>query len=600
MKHIYLKSVIAGAAMLLSTTAATAAIPEHLYMVGPASPSLWVLDVAQEMTNEGEGVFSYRGNLYKGQLQFINEKNWDTGIRYVPEADGSWLTNAMDATIIGEVNSNRFWYIPEFATWEVKAFFADEGNSVMFTAQRIDDLSPMVVPMGGASGQWDSAFPNPACNIYPQEGTTDVFVWEGTMPAGERNQLKFIAYPTNWWEAEFYLPESVDEGKSYKTVKTGVKYPVKKGTNANGDNLDHYWSFAVEDCAPYRKYRATLNLTDMTIEFAGGEETYVPEQLYMVGTASPSLWNIEECQEMVNEGNGVFSYHGNLYNGELQFVDARDWGIAIRYVPEASGWHIVDAQTATVIQEINSDRKWWVPEYGNWDVEVRFTDEGRSVSVTAERAGDMLPQAIGLGHAISQWDCQWPTPSAYLQPKEDAENVFVWEGTLTPDLDGSGQDLRRHIKFIAYPKAWDQGCIFYVPESVDHNGNVKTVQVGDKLPLQQTTNGNGPLDWFWGFPAEECTPDKTYRITLNLNDNTVEFTDANGDPTGISDAAADGMKAAFIGDNLVVEGAASAIAVYDIAGRRVAYSTNGELTVAGLPKGVYVVQCARNAVKVIK
>ena len=89
MKRIYLKSVIAGAAMLLSTTAANAAIPEHLYMVGPASPSLWVLDVAQEMTNEGEGVFSYVGNLYKGQLQFINEKNWDTGIRYVPEADGS-------------------------------------------------------------------------------------------------------------------------------------------------------------------------------------------------------------------------------------------------------------------------------------------------------------------------------------------------------------------------------------------------------------------------------------------------------------------------------------------------------------------------------
>ena len=122
MKRIYLKSVIAGAAMLLSTTAANAAIPEHLYMVGPASPSLWVLDVAQEMTNEGEGVFSYVGNLYKGQLQFINEKNWDTGIRYVPEADGSWLTYAMDATIIGEVNSNRFWWVPEFGTWEVKAF----------------------------------------------------------------------------------------------------------------------------------------------------------------------------------------------------------------------------------------------------------------------------------------------------------------------------------------------------------------------------------------------------------------------------------------------------------------------------------------------
>ena len=32
--------MLAGAAMLLGTAAATAAIPEHLYMVGEASPSL--------------------------------------------------------------------------------------------------------------------------------------------------------------------------------------------------------------------------------------------------------------------------------------------------------------------------------------------------------------------------------------------------------------------------------------------------------------------------------------------------------------------------------------------------------------------------------
>lgn len=594
MKNHLFKSALAGAAIILSAASMSAAIPEHLYMVGPASPGLWVIDAAQEMTNEGDGVFSYRGNLYKGELQFIDAKNWDSGVRYVPEVSGWHLTEAGSATIIGEVNSDRKWYVSDFATWEVKAYFADDGNSVMFTAERVGDISPMVIPLGGAPGQWDSAFPSPYSTIYPQEGTTDIFVWEGVMPASERNQLKFIAYPTNWWEAQFYVPESVDEGQSYKTVKVGEKYPVKKACQANGDNLDFFWGFSAEDCASYRKYRATLNLTDMTIEFAGGEETYVPEHLYMVGTASPSLWNIEPAQEMINEGDGVFSYRGNLYNGELQFVDVQEWNSAIRYVPLVGGWHITDASTATVIQQINCENKWWVPDYGEWNVVVRFAGDGRSVDITAERVGDMLPQAIALGAATGSWDCQWPAPTAYLQSKEDTENVFVWEGTLAP-IDNCA-----HFKFIAYPKAWDQGCIFYVPESVDFNDNVKLVEVGDKLPVQQTTNGNGPLDWFWGFTADKCTPDKKYRVTLDLNEKTIEFADANGGTTGISGIGAGGVKASFVGNNLVVEGSDSAITVYDIAGRCIAASANGSLTVPDLPRGIYVVKTKDTAVKVAK
>lgn len=122
----------------------------------------------------------------------------------------------------------------------------------------------------------------------------------------------------------------------------------------------------------------------------------MPEHLYMVGTASPSLWNLEPAQEMVNEGEGVFSYTGNLYCGELQFMNEKNWENAVRYVPEVGGWHIIDAATATIIQEVNSDRKWWVPDYGTWNIKVYFGDEGNSVMITAERAGDMAPQAIAL------------------------------------------------------------------------------------------------------------------------------------------------------------------------------------------------------------
>ena len=48
MKQHLLNSMLAGAAMLLGAASATAAIPEHLYMVGEASPSLWHIDIAQD------------------------------------------------------------------------------------------------------------------------------------------------------------------------------------------------------------------------------------------------------------------------------------------------------------------------------------------------------------------------------------------------------------------------------------------------------------------------------------------------------------------------------------------------------------------------
>ena len=92
MKQNLLKAMAFGGAMLLSASALSAAVPEHLYMVGEASPSLWHIDLAIEMTNEGEGVFSYHGNLYNQNLQFIDARDWETGVRYVPEVSGSWKT----------------------------------------------------------------------------------------------------------------------------------------------------------------------------------------------------------------------------------------------------------------------------------------------------------------------------------------------------------------------------------------------------------------------------------------------------------------------------------------------------------------------------
>ncbi|MDE5940963.1 MAG: T9SS type A sorting domain-containing protein, partial [Muribaculaceae bacterium] len=404
-------------------------------------------------------------------------------------------------------------------------------------------------------------------------------------------------------EAEFYVPASVDEGQIYKTVTLGEKYPVKKATSANGDDLDNFWSLPIEHCLPFMRYKATLNLSDMTIVFTEGNQTYIPEHLYITGSASPSLWN-QDMVEMESEGNGVFSYRGNLYMGEMRFLDIPDFGNAISYVPYYGGTHIIDTSAQIVQIKGEPGRNWWVPDYGEWNIRVEITDGGTKVSVTAEHLGDMTPQVYALGHATGTWDCLWPTYSSYILPTEKSPNVFVWEGTLAPHTDGNGVEQRQHLKFIKYPKAWNEGCVFYVPTERDSDfEHAKTVNVGDKLPVDEVTSDNckdGQLDWFWGFPQDKCTPDNLYRVTLDLNNKTIEFADARGGTDQLADVAASEMKAGFIGGDLVVEGAASAIAVYDIAGRLLATSASGSLTVTGLPAGVYVVKTAEAAVKIVK
>ncbi len=316
----------------------------------------------------------------------------------------------------------------------------------------------------------------------------------------------------------------------------------------------------------------------------------IPEHLYMVGEASPSLWHIDIAQEMTNEGEGVFSYRGTLYKQNIQFIDARSWDTGVRYVPEVSGWHLVEAHNATIVSGVGNENRFWVPENGTYEVKVYFGDDGASVMVTAQWVDEMPPMAIPLGAATGQWECQ-SVPYPYnIYPEEGTEDVFVWEGVVKPGAEG------KHFKFISYPSNYWETW-FYVPETTD-NGVAKFVKIGDKLNVQRVWGTGGPNDTFWGFADEDCTPEKKIKVTLNLGDDTIEFAEASAGIEGVE--AESTLKASFVGGDLVVENAGSAVAVYDIAGRKVAYSAAGTLTVPCLPKGVYVVKTADTAVKVLK
>ncbi len=317
----------------------------------------------------------------------------------------------------------------------------------------------------------------------------------------------------------------------------------------------------------------------------------VPEHLYMVGEASPSLWHIDVAQEMTNEGDGVFSYRGTLYKQNLQFIDQRSWD-GVRYVPPVSGWHLTQAHTAEqIIAEVGNENRFWVPENGTYEVKVYFSDGGESVMITAQWVDEMAPMVCPLGAASGQWDSASVHPSVNIYPQEGTEDIFVWEGTVKPGSDS------KHFKFISYPcNYWETW--FYLPESVD-NGVVKFVKTGETYKIRRAWN-DGNLDHFWGFADEDCTPEKKIRATLNLGDDTIRFDNLENDPTDVADVSENIVKAIFIGDDLVIAGASSGIAVYDISGRMVASTATGSLTIPGLSNGVYVVKTADGAIKVAK
>lgn len=256
-----------GGAMLLSASALSAAVPEHLYMVGEASPSLWHIDLAVEMTNEGDGLFTYRGTLYNQKLQFIDARSWDTGVRYVPEnPNGPWLLYAQNETMTSGVGLESYFYVNEPGTWEVKVYFSEDGSNVMVTGAWVDELPPMVVPLGAVNGQWACESIPYTYNIYPKEGTEDVFEYECTVKPGDGNKhLKFISYPSNYWETWFYVAETTD-APNVKYVKIGDTLPVHRAWNDG--TLDQFWGFRDEDCTPEKKVKVILNLGNNTITFA--------------------------------------------------------------------------------------------------------------------------------------------------------------------------------------------------------------------------------------------------------------------------------------------------------------------------------------------
>lgn len=387
----------------------------------------------------------------------------------------------------------------------------------------------------------------------------------------------------------------------------GTRYAPKSGNSTLGDQnvevvacqsgaaqFDYHW-VTNDGC----KYKVTVTFAndgdkvkiaaEKVQEIAG-----VPANLYMVGPATTAGWNVDNAIQMTGDGNGTFTYEGDLYRSDIIFLSGRNWE-SERYVPENGGTSLSEENKSIFISTDGGDtRHWMVDCAGTWNVTVKFTNYGLDVAITARRISGPS-HVIPLGAASNQWNSAEPNNSIM---QATTPGVYEWVGTMPADDD-------RQFKFISHTGEWNSNIDFYLPKETDAsstkdaNCSIKNVELDKEYPVTTGWAGNGNLESYWCLPTTAQTDgNDNYKVTLNLNNNTIKF--EKRQTVGIGIMKANSLNARFVGDALVVESAGAGVSVYDISGRKVAQSNGSSLTANGLPDGVYVVKGAGTSIKIAK
>ncbi|HYX09390.1 MAG TPA: SusF/SusE family outer membrane protein, partial [Bacteroidales bacterium] len=127
------------------------------------------------------------------------------------------------------------------------------------------------------------------------------FTWDGVLVPGD---FKFPVNRNSDWNQDMFMKDPNDSSKIY----------LHKG----GDPDDSKWTIYESGW-----YHIMLDLSAYTI-------SYKPLELYMVGSATPAGWDIENAVKLEQDPDEpyIFTYNGPMVAGEFKFPVNRnsDWG----------------------------------------------------------------------------------------------------------------------------------------------------------------------------------------------------------------------------------------------------------------------------------
>lgn len=392
------KLLLFSALALCSATVGAGNYPSSLYVIGDATPAQWTIDNIIRMVTVEDGVYEYTADLTEGYVRFVTTYGYVPG--YGPVETSTSETSLELTTGLHEL--------------EYRAVYADPDKSFKVTTAgrykfRVDLTGETpVVEVSDAAGQPDQ-FASHSEAVYAVGDATNggwlienaVALPETSFDSGIYHTIMHLK-PIELFDGLKFMMRRDWNNRMYvsaqpnQTINGLGEYDLKYTTSGDED-----WKFAVtlEDGL----YEVTVDVNTMKLSIA--EVSSYPRQLWVIGNALESEWTFKDENILTNTGEeGVYSWTGNLREGELKFYNGDSFG-AVAYGAESANTPLQEGDLAIIVLG-NDDNKFivaadQVDEYTltvdlkNMKLNIKKND-GSSTVVEEIEVTDWIQNAYGI------------------------------------------------------------------------------------------------------------------------------------------------------------------------------------------------------------
>lgn len=394
--------------------------PARMYLIGDGAPqNNWDLTAITSMVTTSPGVYTWTGELKDGRMKFIP----------YPSYEPSYGPTAADTIETGKSELAQDIVAGESYDMELRVDYTMPDKSCNITAGRYKltlditgDTPRLTVEDGTALADNPTApIANPGY-LYPIGDATEAG-WDlnKTAPIAE-TEFNSGIYTTliklKSGSLKFLLRN--DWGRMYGA--TTADQPV----NELGEYTVEY-SDGSSDKKFMINYPSTVNYK-LTINLNTNTMTIYPEKIYIIGPAMTGIendWNFFEEKTMHStETDGVYSWTGELYNGQMKFFTSNDFG-SIAYgattadVPLAEG--TLDIKR---IAGSDDDYKFLVNNAGTYTLTLNLSNS--KLDVTSNATATNFTETNGLNWYIydNHITCDGATHMELYRP-EWSKNRFI-------------------------------------------------------------------------------------------------------------------------------------------------------------------------------
>ena len=310
-----------------------AVVPIHadaVYVIGSATAASWNIDEAIETTKQSEYIFSFEGYLGEGEFRACTERFWGTHIRpvdnhteinengvagedfiYVGTPDINWLVT----------KAGKYRITFDLEHWKITVKYIKEGEGGGDEPDPVTPIETNTLFMLGSctKGVWDGNAMTPM-----QQDAADpyVFTFEGTLADGE---LKLYTQSGDY-EGKPAIRPALPGAEIGKTdiVDAPFIYEVSPDNKWNVTAGKYLLKFNLRTCKMSSAYLGEA-------EYEWPQVTpVVTENVYILGDATPSGWDIANASRCTKQSEYIFVYEGRLKAGSLRASTIADWGDHIR------------------------------------------------------------------------------------------------------------------------------------------------------------------------------------------------------------------------------------------------------------------------------